>query len=94
MCFISMYSEQFMLFQAETPWLMWTLTSIMLVVEIVIFCCPAGRRYPVNIIMLLIFTLCEAYMVSFICSIVAYQNGSAFTVVVAAVMTLGTLSII
>jgi FtsH-binding integral membrane protein len=46
-----------------------------------------------NMICLFVFTLGEAYMVSFICSIVAQDQGTAI-VVVAAFMTLGNLNII
>lgn len=88
MCFISYYVRPFLLFQYENQWLMWVLFVLMIVVEIVIFCCPAGRRYPINMIALLIFTLCEAYLVSYICSLTAYSGNGAM-VIVAAVMTLG-----
>ena len=43
-----------------------------------------------NIISLLIFTLCEAYFVSFICAMTALQSGTQ-VVVVAAVMTFGKI---
>lgn len=55
-----------------------------------IFCCPAGRRHPINLIMLLIFTLSESYSISYLCSYVSYYNNSSQVVVVAAVMTFGT----
>ena len=87
MCFASYYSLNFLLFQIENYWLMWTCVGLLLTTEIIIFCCPAGRQHPINLIMLLIFTLCESYIVSYICAIVANENGSQ-VVVVAAVMTL------
>lgn len=61
----------------------------MIIAEIAIFCCPAGRQFPINMICLFVFTFGEAYMVSYICSIVAQDQGTAI-VVVAACMTLGT----
>lgn len=67
---------------------MWVCLGIMLVTEITIFCCQAGRVFPTNLILLLVFTLSEGYMVSFITSIVADIEGGAI-VVVAACMTLG-----
>lgn len=57
--------------------------------EIYILCCEQGRTYPTNMILLAIFTLCEAYFVSFICGLTAVTSGKQ-TVVIAALMTLGT----
>ena len=66
---------------------MWVCVGLLLTTEIIIFCCPAGRKHPINLIMLLIFTLCESYIVSYICAIVAEESGNQ-VVVVAACMTL------
>lgn len=62
----------------------------MIIVEIFIFCSPIGRRHPFNLICLLIFTLCEAWVVSYSTSYVIYVYDDATTVVVAACMTLGS----
>ena len=72
MCFLSYFCRPFLLFQIYNQWLMWVCFGFMIVTEIIIFCCPAGRKHPINIIMLLIFTLCESYTISYICAIVAY----------------------
>ena len=93
MCFISYFVRGFLEFQVNNYWLMWVCFGLLLVTEITILCCPAGRKHPINLILLLIFTLAESYMVSFICSIVAEENGSQ-VVVVAACMTLGNISLI
>lgn len=87
MCFASYYSHGFLQFQVNNYWLMWVCLGLMLITEITIFCCQAGRIFPANFILLLVFTLSEAYMVSFITSIVADVEGGAI-VVVAACMTL------
>lgn len=68
---------------------MWVCLGLMIVTEITIFCCSPGRVFPANFILLLVFTLSEAYMVSFMTSIVADIKGGAI-VIVAACMTLGT----
>ena len=60
--------------------------------EIAILCVPAGRQFPLNLVLLLVFTLCQSYTVSYICSIVAEENGS-MVVVTAAAMTVGTFSL-
>jgi len=74
-------------------WLVIVTMVFALIVEIVIFCCPAGRQHPKNIMLLTIFTLCEAYMISFITSLTAYNNGGAQIVIIAAIMTLGNYSL-
>ena len=86
-CFASYYSPGFLTFQVDNYWLMYVCFAILLVTEIVIFCCPAGRQHPTNLILLLVFTLGEAYIVSFITSVVAYAQGGAI-VIIAACMTL------
>lgn len=88
MCFVSYFVQDFQNAQMNNQWAMWMCFGLMIVSEIAIFCVPAGRRAPFNLILLLVFTLCEAYMVSSICSMVANQSGPQ-VVVVAAVMTLG-----
>ncbi len=72
-------------FQTNNYWLMWVALTLMIVSEIAILCCKVGRAPPYNYICLLVFTLCEAYMVSFICASV---NDPAI-VLMAAIMTLG-----
>ena len=57
MCFASYYSHNFLNFQINHYWLMYVCIGIMLVTEIVIFCTNAGRKNPINLILLLIFTL-------------------------------------
>lgn len=89
MCFISFFVPAFMQFQYNTQWLFWVLLVLMVVIEIFIFCSQFGRKHPVNLILLIMFTLCESYFVSFICAMTAMQSGTQ-VVVVAAVMTFGT----
>ena len=54
--------------------------------EIYILCCEKGRYYPTNMILLAIFTFCEAYLVSYICGVTAVTAGKQ-TVLIAAGMT-------
>jgi FtsH-binding integral membrane protein len=65
----------------------------MIVAEICIICLPAGRKYPLNLILLGLFTLGEAYLVSFICTMTAYET-SGYIVLIAFVMTLGRYFVI
>lgn len=53
---------------------MWVLFALLIVTEIVMFCVPAGRKAPINMILLLIFTLGEAYCVSYLTAFVAHYN--------------------
>jgi hypothetical protein len=66
---------------------MYVCIPLMLIPEIIIFCCPAGRQFPSNMILLFIFTIAEAYIVSFATSVVANERGGAI-VVTAACMVL------
>ncbi|CAD8142849.1 unnamed protein product [Paramecium octaurelia] len=60
-----------------------------------LLCCKANaRRAPKNYILLSLFTLCEAYVVSFICCTVATQNSNGIELIVIALsmtvlMTMG-----
>jgi len=43
---------------------------LVLVIEIAIFCCTSvSRSWPLNVILLVIFTVCFAYLVGFICAL-------------------------
>jgi len=90
-CVISMTSPAFATFQAESPGIFIAAIVLSFVVLIAIFCFKnVAKTVPTNYICLIIFTLCEAYMVSFACSSV----GEPKIVIMAAVMTLGmTLSL-
>lgn len=84
----SMYSTAFSNFQATYYWIMYILMVLVIVTEIAILCSKAGRRPPTNYLLLLVFTLCESYMISFICAIVSNEQGKSI-VLMAAIMTLG-----
>lgn len=87
MCFASYYSIHFLEFQIKNYWLMYVSIAFMIVTEVLILCCPTGRQYPANLILLLVFTMAESYLVSFTTSVVAHAEGGAI-VVIAACMTL------
>lgn len=86
MCVLSTYVEGFMRFQIQNMYLLYAALGLMVVSEIVIFCCKAGRKHPYNLIALGLFTLGEAYFVSFISALVADAKGGA-VVVMAVCMT-------
>jgi len=55
------------------------------IISIALSCCPhIGRKVPTNYILLTIFTLCEGYIVSYVCGM-----SSPKIVFMAAIMTLG-----
>lgn len=70
---------------------MYVAIGLMIVTEITILCCKAGRKHPYNLIALGLFTLAEAYLISFISAVVADANGGA-VVLMAVCMTLGNFS--
>lgn len=83
-----MYSTAFSNFQVQYYWIMYILMVVAIITEVAILCSQAGRRPPANYILLLLFTICESYMISFICAVVSSQEGKGI-VLMAAIMTLG-----
>lgn len=65
---------------------MYVAIAMMIMTQIVIFCSKAGRKHPYNLVALGVFTLAEAYLVSFISALVADANGGA-VVLMAVLMT-------
>jgi FtsH-binding integral membrane protein len=85
---LSMTSPAFFLFQLSNVWLFYVSIVVCLVIEIYMFCCQGGRTFPENFICLGLFTLAEAYVVSFMCSETGMQSGN-HVVLLAGVYTLG-----
>ena len=90
-CIFSMTSVDFATFQAENSGVFIAAAVLSIIVFLAILCFKSvAKTVPTNYICLLIFTVCEAYMVSFACSSVDEPN----IVIMAAAMTLGmTLSL-
>ena len=85
LCVISMSSKSFALFQIQNMGIMVFCIIVQLVVCICLFCIPSMvRTSPTNYILLFLFTICEAYMVSAICSMTNPK-----LVFMAAAMTVG-----
>jgi FtsH-binding integral membrane protein len=87
-CVIAYNVKEFLQFQLDNPAIMWVSFGLLLFVEILIICTRLGKSFPWNMLLLLVFTFCESYTVSFVCSLVAEQNGGEI-VLIAAAMTLG-----
>lgn len=89
-CIISMTSPAFAEFQLRNPAVMITAAVLSLVLVLGLLCFSNfSKRVPINYIILALFTICEAYMVSSICALSDPES-----VIMAAVMTLGvTLSL-
>jgi len=69
MCVLSM-TTNFAQFQQNNIGLLWLSFAVNLVTMLMVFCCTSmARSVPTNYILLGIFTLSEAYMVSAICSV-------------------------
>ena len=94
LCFLSMTSPKFSTFQKENVWLL-ILTIVLSIIVfsqnfiiffkfVIILSCfqNMARTVPTNYILLFAFTLCEAYLTSYICS-----NYSAEVVLTAAALT-------
>ena len=58
----------------------------LIVTQIYLMCCNGSKPYPLNMILLTLFTVCQSYCVSYICGVTATLVGTQ-TVVIAALMT-------
>jgi FtsH-binding integral membrane protein len=70
-CILAYNIKSFLQFQIDNPVLLWVSFGLLLVIEILIICTSLGKTHPINLLLLLGFTLCESYSVSYICSQVA-----------------------
>jgi len=86
---LSVNSTAFFLFQLQNTFLFYLCLFICIGVEIYMFCCHGGRASPQNYICLGLFTLAEAYIVSFVSSITGKESGNS-VVLLAGIYTLGT----
>lgn len=69
MCIISCTSKDFARFQLQNPAIFWISFGVSLITLIALSCFRSvARTVPTNYVLLLLFTVCEGYMVSFICS--------------------------
>ena len=82
---LNMFNTAFSAFQAQNVWLFWVSFVISIISLIVLACVPGvTTKSPINAILLIVFTLAESYIVSFICSLYTPQS-----VLNAAIATLG-----
>lgn len=84
---LSMTSLAYFRFQLQHVGLFYVCMILALAIEIYVFCCEGGRKYPQNIISTVVFTLCEGYVVSFIASLTGVTSGNHI-VFLAAFLTL------
>ena len=75
LCSVSAISEAYRQFTQDYIGLLILCIVAVLVIEITLFCCVnVARKVPTNYILLMLFTACESYIVSFISS--AYEPRS------------------
>jgi len=76
-------------FTAGNPWVLWVALAMTFVLLIVLACCnDFRRRWPLNIILLLLFTLCEGFLLGAIST--AYRTDDVLIAVgICAVVCLG-----
>ena len=72
---ITITNENICWWMVENWWIYIILIFVALFVEILMICVrPLARKVPVNYILLIIFTLCESYLVSYLCMIFSFQQ--------------------
>jgi protein lifeguard len=70
MCVIAMIIPEYTKFQLANSWLMWSCFIAGLVCIISLTCFrDLSRKVPINYLLLILFTLCEGYLVSFVCNL-------------------------
>ena len=84
---LSISSTAFFTFQLTHIPLFYVCMVLAIAVEIYVFCCSGGRKFPYNLLCTVIFTLCESYVVSFIASLTGSTSGNKM-VFLAAFLTL------
>lgn len=86
---LSMFNLGFFNFQVNNMWAFYMALIVAVVVEIYMFCCNGGRTSPSNWVCIGLFTLCEAYVISFVSSLTGKESGNG-VVLLAGVYTLGS----
>ena len=72
---ITITNENICLWMLRNWWVYIILVIFALIVEIMMICVkPLRRKVPINYLLLLTFTVCEAYLVSYICMIYSFQE--------------------
>ena len=66
---VFLYVPEVKRFSAENSWVLWVAMAMTFVLLIVLACCSDfRRRWPLNIILLMLFTLCEGFLLGAISS--------------------------
>ena len=72
---ITITNESICLWMIDYWWLYIVMIFVALFLEILVICVrPIARKVPINYIVLLLFTLCESYLLSFCCMTYSYQE--------------------
>lgn len=81
LCSASLYSPVFSKFQVEDYWIMCILGPVGITIEMLILFKTDTRKPPVSYILFVLFTICYAYLISFICSLVGDKEGKTIVLV-------------
>lgn len=72
---LTISNENVCLWMIDNWWIIIIALIFAIIFELLIICiAPLRRKVPINYILLLLFTMCEAYMLSWICMTYAYQE--------------------
>ncbi|CAD8205813.1 unnamed protein product [Paramecium octaurelia] len=94
MCLISYLSLDYRRFQLDHSGFAYLALGISILIELLLFCVPKfAWRVPYNYILLFIFTFCEGYLISNLCSYVfdRYSDNGGFIVLMAASLSLAAV---
>ncbi|CAK93102.1 unnamed protein product (macronuclear) [Paramecium tetraurelia] len=94
MCVISYVSIDYRMFQLQHSGYAYLALGIAIFIEVILFCIPKfAWRVPYNYLLLLIFTVCEGYLISNLCSYVfdEYSQNGGYIVLMAASLSLAAV---
>jgi FtsH-binding integral membrane protein len=79
-CFFSYFYRPFFQFQMNYPWVSYIFLGFVILFYFVIECTEAGRKYPYNLVILVLLTLSFSYIISQTTSVYANAFGGSLVI--------------
>lgn len=79
-CFFSFFYKPFFQFQVDYWWVSYIFLGFVIIFYFAVECTEAGRRYPYNLALLVLLTLCFSYIISYTTSLYANVFGGSLVI--------------
>lgn len=79
-CFFSYFYKPFFQFQVNYWWVSFIFLGLVILFYFIVECTEAGRRYPYNLALLVLLTLCFSYIISYTTSLYANVYGGSLVI--------------